>query len=121
MMIAGRRVLVVEDEYLLAKRMADQLATLGVETVGPASSLERALDLVEHGGRLDGAVLDITVRGGTVFPVAEALRACGVPFVFATGYDERAIPDRYSDIASCQKPVDPAEVVRAPFSRIRLP
>jgi CheY-like chemotaxis protein len=60
---AGRCVLVVEDEYLLAKRIADEFAKLGVETIGPANTVKRALDLVEHGGHLDGAVLDIKVRG----------------------------------------------------------
>lgn len=114
---AGRCILVVEDEYLLAKRIAGEFAKLGVETIGPASTVQRALDLVEHGGRLDGAVLDIKVRGDLVFPVADALRALGVPFVFATGYDQQAIPERYRDVAHYQKPLDPAQVVRALFSK----
>ena len=114
---AGRCVLVVEDEYLLAKRIACEFAKLGIETVGPASTVERALDLVEHGGHLDGAVLDIKVRGDMVFPVADALRARGVPFVFATGYDQQTIPDRYSDVEHYQKPFDPAQIVRALFSK----
>jgi CheY-like chemotaxis protein len=114
--IAGRRVLVVEDEYLLATKMMGALAELGVETIGPAGTVKRALELVEHGGHLDGAVLDIKLRGRMVFPVAEALRARGVPFVFTTGYNEHAIPDRYKDVARCEKPSDPAEVARALFS-----
>jgi DNA-binding LytR/AlgR family response regulator len=114
---AGRCVLVVEDEYLLAKRIAGEFAKLGVETIGPANTVERALDLVEHGGHLDGAVLDIKVRGEMVFPVADALWARGVPFVFATGYDQQAIPDRYSDVEHYQKPLDPARVVRALLSK----
>jgi CheY-like chemotaxis protein len=113
---ASRRVLVVEDEYLLAKRIAGEFTKLGVETIGPASTVERALDLVEHSGHLDGAVLDIKVRGDMVFPVAEALRARGVPFIFATGYDQQMIPDRYSDVAHHQKPLDLAQVLRALFS-----
>jgi CheY-like chemotaxis protein len=112
---AGRRVLVVEDEYLLAMRIADEFGKLGVETIGPANTLERALDLVEHGGHRDGAVLDIKVRDDMVFPVADALRARGVPFVFATGYDRQAIPDRYSDVAHYQKSLHPAHVLRALF------
>ena len=113
---AGRRVLVVEDEYLLAKRIAGEFAKLGIETIGPANTVERALDLVEHGGHLDGAVLDIRLRDDMVFPVAEALRARGVPFVFATGYDQLAIPNRYSDVAHQHKPLDAAQVLRALFS-----
>ena len=114
---AGRCILVVEDEYLLAKRIADEFASLGVGTIGPANTVQRALDLVEHGGHLDGAVLDIKVRGDMVFPVADALRARGVPFVFATGYDQQAIPHRYSDVEHYQKPLDPAQIVRALFSK----
>jgi len=113
---AGRRVLVAEDEYLLATKMVRAFAKIGVETIGPAGTVERALDLVEHGGHLDGAVLDIKLRDGMVFPVAEALRARGVPFVLTTGYNEQAIPDRYKDVARYEKPFDPAQVIRALFS-----
>ena len=113
---AGRRVLVAEDEYLLAKKLAGEFAKLGIETIGPASTVKRALDLVERGGHLDGAVLDIKLRDDMIFPVAEALRARGVPFVFTTGYNEQAIPDRYKDVARYEKPFDPAQVARALFS-----
>ena len=89
---AGRRVLVVEDEFFLASRMAGAFAELGVETIGPVGTVKGALDLVEHNGHLDAAVLDIKLRDGVVYPVAEALRARGVPFVFTTGYNEHAIP-----------------------------
>ena len=113
---AGRRVLVAEDEYLLAKKLAGEFAKLGIETIGPASTVKRALDLVERGGHLDGAVLDIKLRDDMIFPVAEALRARDVPFVFTTGYNEQAIPDRYKDVARYEKPFDPAKVARALFS-----
>ena len=112
---AGRRVLVVEDEYLLANRMVREFAKLGVKTIGPAGTIERALDLIQNGEHLDGAVLDIKVRGDTVFGLADVLRARGVPFVFATGYDRQVIPDRYRDVARCQKPFDPAQVVSTLF------
>jgi CheY-like chemotaxis protein len=114
--VAGRRVLVVEDEYLLATKIAGELAKLGLETIGPVGTVKRALDLVEHSGHLDGAVLDIKLRDGVVYPVAEALRARGVPFVFTTGYSEHAIPDRYKYVARYEKPFDPAQVARALFS-----
>ncbi len=117
--IAGatsRRVLVVEDEYLIAKRIAGELAKLGIETVGPAGTVAQALALIAHGDHLDGATLDIKVRDAKVFAVADALQARGVPFVFATGYDQQAIPDRYSDVAHQHKPIDAAQVLRALFS-----
>ena len=110
-----RRVLLVEDDYLLATGIADAFARLGVETVGPAGSVKQALELVEHSGRLDAAVLDINLRGDAVYPVADALRARGVPFVFATGYEQQAIAERYRDVATFRKPIDPSRVLRALF------
>jgi CheY-like chemotaxis protein len=104
----------VEDDYLLATGIADAFAALGLGTVGPAGSVKQALKLVEH-GRLDAAVLDINLRGDVVYPVADALRARGVPFVFATGYEQQAIAERYRDVASFRKPIDPSRVLRALF------
>ena len=110
-----RRVLLVEDRYLLATGMADEFARLGVETVGPAGSVKQALELVEHGGRLDAAVLDINLRGEVVYPVADALRARGVPFVFVTGYEQQAIPEGYRNVVSFRKPIDPARILSTLF------
>src|SRR3954463_12156615 len=89
----GRRVLVVEDEYLIAADLVSSLQDLGVDVVGPAGSVAEALALVARDGdRLDGAVLDITLRDERVYPVASALVEYGVPFIFTTGYDALAIP-----------------------------
>jgi CheY-like chemotaxis protein len=109
-------VLVVEDEYLVATRLVRELAKLGLETIGPAGTVEGALDLIQHGEHLDGAVLDIRLRGDMVFPLADVLRTRGVPFVFATGYAEQAIPEQYKNVVRFQKPIDPAQIVRALFS-----
>jgi len=108
----GRRVLIAEDEYLLASKMVEELAKLGVETIGPASTVKRALDLIEHCGPLDAAMLDIKLRNEMIFPVADALRARGVPFVFTTGYNQKIIPDGYKDVVRYEKPFDVAEVAR---------
>jgi len=110
--LRGRRVLIAEDEYLLASKMVEELAKLGVETIGPASTVKRALDLVEHCGPLDAAMLDIKLRNEMIFPVADALRARGVPFVFTTGYNQKIIPDGYKDVVRYEKPFDVAEVAR---------
>jgi CheY-like chemotaxis protein len=98
------RILVVEDEYLLADALADALAALGAQVVGPVGGLAEALDLVA-GAAIDGAVLDINLRGEMVFPLAEALAARGVPYVFATGYGHEIIPERYRDVPTLSKPV----------------
>ena len=111
--LRGRRLLVVEDEYLTAAALARSREGRGAEVVGPAGSVRAALALVEAaGGRLDGAVLDINLRKERAYPVADALAARGVPFVFVTGYDARAVPDAYAGVPRCEKPVSPALLSR---------
>ena len=85
--LKGKRILVVEDEALIAVMVEDMLAELGSEVVGPAATIEQALVLARSGA-LDGAVLDVNVRGERIDPVADALAARGVPMLFATGYGE---------------------------------
>jgi CheY-like chemotaxis protein len=103
--LRGRRVLIVEDEYLIASELALELEKLGAEVIGPASSVREALRLVENEA-LDGAVLDINLRGERAYPIADALAARAVPFVFATGYDATSLPAAYEDLPRCEKPVN---------------
>jgi CheY-like chemotaxis protein len=111
--LRGRRFLIVEDEYLLAADMAACLEAVGIDVVGPASSVKEALALFERDrGRLHGAVLDINLQNDRVYPVADALRSRGVPFVFTTGYDASAIPKCYADVPRCDKPVDEQRLIR---------
>jgi DNA-binding response OmpR family regulator len=99
--------LVVEDDYLIAADLAEHLAEFGVEVIGPVCSVEAALNLVNTlSVELDGASLDVNLRGERVYPVADALRARHVPFVFSTGYDAGVVPPPYRDIPRCAKPVD---------------
>jgi CheY-like chemotaxis protein len=106
------RVLVVEDEYVIALDLASALAELGAEVIGPVPSVDQALSVIrEHAGELDAAVLDINLGSETAYPVAELLRERRVPFVFATGYDGWSIPDAYGDVPRCFKPVDAADVL----------
>jgi DNA-binding LytR/AlgR family response regulator len=104
----GRRTfLVVEDDYLIAEDIAQTIAAAGIEVVGPAGSVADALELIAHEGeRLDGAVLDINLGDEPVFPVAEALRARRVPFIFLTGYDALAVPEVFRSVARHEKPID---------------
>lgn len=105
--LRGLRLLIVEDEFLIAMDLAQTFEDLGIEVVGPAGSVADALELLEiEGDRLDGAVLDVNVRDQTVYPVADALAARGVPFVFATGYDAVLAPERHAGVPRCEKPVD---------------
>ena len=89
------------------------LEECGAEVIGPAGSVKDALGLVEKNGeRIDGAVLDVNLRNEPVYPVADALAAQGLPFVFTTGYDTLAIPEAYAGVPRCEKPVDIAQLVR---------
>ena len=110
--LAGRRVLVVEDEFFIADDLAKALSALGEEVVGPVPAVAEALRVVAD-ERLDLAVLDINLRGVPVFPVADALRAKNVPFVFATGYADTAIPAAYASVPRWEKPYREDDLARA--------
>ena len=107
------RVLVVEDEYLLAYQLAHALEDLGAQILGPVPSVKEALALIEAEGQIDSAVLDVNLDGEMVFPVAEALEARNIGFVFTTGYEPLAIPERYQHVPRCEKPVAPQAIVLA--------
>lgn len=85
--LKGKRILVVEDEALIAVMVEDMLVEMGCIVVGPAATIEQALALARS-EQLDGAVLDVNVRGERIDPVADALSARGVSMLFATGYGE---------------------------------
>jgi CheY-like chemotaxis protein len=104
-------VLVVEDEYLIADDLAALLRESGAEVLGPAYSLPMATRLASETERIDGAVLDIDLRGVTVFPLADNLRERGVPILFLTGGGDFGIPDQYSTTARCDKPFGPSHIV----------
>ncbi len=111
--LSGCHILIVEDEFILASDLRAELAEAGAVVVGMVGTVGEALDLVEALPRIDGAVLDVNLRGETVFPVADRLVARGVPFLFTTGYDASAIPPRFRDVVRCEKPVNMAAVVQA--------
>lgn len=81
--------------------------------IGPGGTLEDALALVYNNSHIDAAVLDINLHGEMVYPVADELAGRGVPFVFASGYDKSAVPERYSRIKHCEKPVPPEAIAAA--------
>ncbi|SDX87578.1 response regulator [Citreimonas salinaria] len=100
-----RRVLLVEDEMLIAMEMEDLLVELGFEVVGPAMRLKRAAELAAR-ETLDFALLDINLASETSFPVARLLRARQLPFAFVTGYGVAGLTDEFKDTPTLQKPVD---------------
>jgi len=105
------RILVVEDEYLLADDLCNALTDAGAIVLGPVPEVEEALALIEREPHIDAAVLDVNLRGGMVFPVADALRDRNVPFALATGYDGWTLPERFSDVLRLEKPFRPERLV----------
>jgi CRP-like cAMP-binding protein len=109
--LAGRRVLVVEDDSNLATALASDLAARGATVLGPGSTMQAALKAVTDNGRIDVAVLDINLQGETVYPLVDLLEGSGVIVVFATGYDPERIPDRYRKFPYFSKPFHPGDLV----------
>jgi two-component sensor histidine kinase/CheY-like chemotaxis protein len=107
--LRGRRVLLVEDEPLVALDMEAELQALGLEVIGPASSVAAAERLIAERA-CDAALLDANLHGQSVERLAAALRAKGVPFAFATGYGREALPEAFRDVAVLAKPFDAARV-----------
>jgi CheY-like chemotaxis protein len=101
--LAGCRILVVEDETLIAVVIEETLQELGCVVVGVVGKLDAALRLAADEA-LDAAILDVAIRGGPVFPVAEQLLARGVPFVLASGYGDWALPETLRDQPRLTKP-----------------
>jgi DNA-binding response OmpR family regulator len=102
--LKGSRILIVEDEYLLADDLSHALSDAGAEVLGPIASVEDATAFIAGEPSIDAAVLDVNLRGDMVFPVADALHARGVPFAFATGYDQWALPERFAGAPRVEKP-----------------
>ena len=102
--MSAKRLLLVEDEALIALLTEETLNEAGYEVVGPASRLEAALDLAAR-EPLDGAVLDVNLDGVAVWPVATLLRERGVPFIFLTGFGNcLSAPGDLKDVPCVGKP-----------------
>jgi DNA-binding response OmpR family regulator len=105
----GKRVLVVEDDYLMATHLAEVLNQANAVVAGPFSTAAEAeVDVIIS----DLAVLDINLRGLMAFDLADRLTRHGIPYVFFTGYDKVLLPERFSGIDVINKPVDPLVAVR---------
>jgi CheY-like chemotaxis protein len=111
--LAGRRILVVEDELMIAMLVEDMLLELGCSVVGPVHALAEALDLARSESGLDAALLDVNLAGQPVFPVADALREKGVPAIFSTGYGDAGLRDVDRGAPVLQKPFRAGDLARA--------
>lgn len=104
MNFSGRRVLVVEDEFLVALGLEDNLRSLGYTVVGPISSLSAAM-IAAARERVDAAILDVNLGGEAVYPAAAILADRGIPFIFCSGYTGSVrMPPEFADVPRVAKP-----------------
>ena len=111
--LQGRRVLVVEDEMMIALLVEDMLSDLGCDVIGPAHGLDAALELALSDQVIDAALLDVNLAGQPVFAVADALRERFVPMVFSTGYGEAGLRDVDQGSPVLQKPFRSGDLAQA--------
>ena len=102
----GTRVLVVEDEYLLAEDLRRSLEEQGAIVVGPAPSIPAAERLLVDETAIDFAVLDINLAGTSAYPIADRLARSRIPFAFVSGFEQSTVPPRFAGIAVLEKPVN---------------
>ncbi|MBB3934100.1 helix-turn-helix domain-containing protein [Aureimonas phyllosphaerae] len=107
------RIFLVEDDFHLATQMQRYLASQGAVVVGPAPSVQSALRTLIATPQLDAAIVDVNLRGEMSFPLAEALRKRGVPFIFVSGYQKDLIPAHFADVSFHDKPIEPSELAAA--------
>ena len=108
--VAGLRVLVVEDEYMIAEHISILLEDLGCDVAGPVATIDDALSILKS-GKLDGALLDANLNGVGTGPIAAALNEASVPFIVATGYGSRDLGDNALNLAPR---------INKPFGKIEL-
>jgi CheY-like chemotaxis protein len=112
--IAGNRVMVVEDETLIALVISEYLTEMGLSIVGPYNTVVEAMAALKN-SNVDAAVLDINLGKELAYPLADALLAANVPFIFVTGYGEAGLEERFKDIPVLQKPID-RQTLRSVFA-----
>ena len=115
--LVNRRVLIVEDELLLADDIAESLREVGATVIGPVPGRGEELslvgDLLSSGEKIDVAILDFGLQGKTVLPLVDVLQNHGVPFVFATGLNREMVPPEYRGVPLWEKPFDAIELAGA--------
>jgi DNA-binding response OmpR family regulator len=115
--LKGQNILIVEDRYLIACQMAEEVTRLGATVVGPSGDVAAA-NAAMDGVKIDLALLDVNLDGELVYPLAEALQAKGVPFLFLTGYDGELLPLAWRDSPRLTKPVN-GKSLREALLRLR--
>lgn len=111
LLLSGKRVLLVEDEYYIADDLRRTLIAAGAEVVGPYATLAKARSALDRNS-FDCAVIDLNLHGESAIPIADRLAQDGKSFAIATGYGSTAVPDRFHGVPRIEKPFDPPAVLR---------
>lgn len=106
--LSNLNILIVEDEYLIARDLAETVSSWGASILGPCGSVDRAVSLLD--GQVDAALLDINLQGQSVYQLADILLERNIPVIFVTGYDAGNIPAKYRNIPHCEKPMTLARI-----------
>jgi CheY-like chemotaxis protein len=118
-LLKGHRILIVEDNFVMALDLSLMVEDLGGAVVGPAGRLEEGMALAQA-NELDAAILDVNLDGSNTFRLADGLVAAGVAVIFATGYDIKMLPERFAQTPKLSKPFSLPSVekaLREAFSR----
>lgn len=118
--LKGRRVLVVEDEALVAVLIEEALTSAGATIMGPFSAVAPSMAAIAAEPP-EVAILDLNLAGESSLPVADDLVARGVPIIFASGYGSAGLPPRYRERPMLAKPYDPAELLLAVVGVLEAP
>lgn len=111
--LLGRKILVVEDEFLIAEELREALEASGAIVVGPVATVKAALAAIQAAEPPDGATLDMTLGRERSYDVAYALRERHVPFVILSGYGEQGMPEDLRSVPRCEKPFDIRRIIAA--------
>jgi CheY-like chemotaxis protein len=110
--LQGRSVLVVEDDCVIALDFEETLSAAGARVIGPALTIDAAVDLLHRFPLLDVALLDVNIAGTAVFDLADELTRREIPIVFTTGYERTQIPLRFDAAPHCPKPTRVSTITR---------
>jgi DNA-binding response OmpR family regulator len=120
-LLQGARILIVEDEFLLAEDLAERLKREGCDVIGPASREAKALSILEH-DRPDAVVLDLNLDGKLPVDLANILVARQIPFLVVTGYGYRQLDvPALQEAPRLDKPIKTSDLVRALSDIVRAP
>lgn len=105
-MLQNKQILLVEDDFLIARPLAEQLEDAGASVIGPAGTIEESITLIARIPTIDAALMDVNLAGEMSYPIAYDLARRGVPFVFLTAYDPSLVAARFRDVPVFAKPVE---------------